>query len=321
MQPIDFNLLLALDALLTDGSVTGAADRLNVSVPAMSRTLNRIREMVGDPLFVRAGRGLVPTPRAEALRAGVHEVVDLATELLRRTEVFDFRNLRRTFTIRADDGATGRLGPDLLRALQDLAPLVTIRFTAQGRQDIVALREGLIDLDIGVIEDLGPEIVRQTLLHDRFVAVFRKGHPLARSPQLTVKEFVKYGHVTVSRRGLLNGPVDVELGKHGLSRRIQAVAPTFMEALSIARNSDLVATVADRLTQNARYDMELKSLPVVTPPVTISQAWHPRFNADPGHRALRRLIHRICKPEGNTDTDVSPDDEASAARGGVRQAN
>jgi DNA-binding transcriptional LysR family regulator len=308
MQSTDFNLLLALDALLTEGSVTAAAERLNLSVPAMSRTLNRIREMVGDPLFVRAGRGLVPTPRAEALRAGVHEVVEHATELLRKTEAFDFKSLRRTFTIRADDGAISTLGPNLLRALQDLAPLVTIRFTAQGRQDIIALREGLIDLDIGVIEDLGPEIVRQTLLRDRFVAVFRKGHPLAKSRQLTPKEFVKHGHVTVSRRGLLNGPVDIELGKHGLSRRIQAVAPTFMEALAIARNTDLVATVADQLTQNARHDMELRKLPVVTAPVTISQAWHPRFNADPGHQAIRQLIHQISRPAGYTEAGDSGND-------------
>ncbi|KVM99812.1 LysR family transcriptional regulator [Burkholderia stagnalis] len=301
MESTDLNLLLALDAMLTEGSVTGAAERLNLSVPAMSRTLNRARKMVGDPLFVRAGRGLVPTPRAEALREGVHDVIQQATLLLRKTDTFDFKNLRRTFTIRADDGAISTIGPDVLNTLKTLAPLVTLRFTAQGRQDVVALREGMIDLDIGVIDDLGPEIVRQTLLHDHFVAVFRASHPLAKLKRLSPKEFVKYDHVTVSRRGLLNGPVDIELGKHGLSRRIQAVAPTFMEALSIARYTDLVATVASRLTQNARADMESRELPVVTPHITISQAWHPRFQADPGHRALRTLIHRICQ-SGNGRT-------------------
>lgn len=296
MQSIDLNLLIALDALLTEGSVTGAAERLGLSVPAMSRTLSRAREMVGDPLFVRAGRGIVPTPRAESLREGVHDLVQQATALLRSTESFEFRQLRRTFTIRADDGAISTIGPELLRALQHEAPLVTIRFMAQGKQDIVALREGLIDLDIGVIDDLGPEIVRQTLLNDQFVAVFRVGHPLEKRRQLMPEDFAKFGHVTVSRRGLLNGPVDVELAKHGLSRRVQAVAPTFMEALAIARETDLIATVADRLTTNARHGMVWRSLPVTTPRVTISQAWHPRFNADPGHQALRRLIHRLCQP-------------------------
>lgn len=304
MQSTDLNLLLALDALLTEGSVTAAAERLNLSVPAMSRTLNRVREMVGDPLFVRAGRGLVPTLRAEALREGVHEVIQQATELLRKTEEFDFVNLRRTFTIRADDGVISTLGPDVLNALKTVAPLVTIRFRAQGAQDVVALREGIIDLDIGVIDDLGPEIVRQALLHDYFVAVFRSGHPLAKLKHLTPKEFVKYDHVTASRRGLLNGPIDIELAKHGLSRRIQAVTPTFTEALSIARHTDLVATVPSRTTQNARHGMESRPLPVVTPRVPISQAWHPRFHADPGHRALRNLVHSICQ-SANSETSTS----------------
>jgi DNA-binding transcriptional LysR family regulator len=295
MQSIDLNLLTALNVLLAEGSVTGAAERMNLSVPAMSRKLDRIRRMVNDPLFVRAGRGLVPTPRAEALRQGTREVVRQAQELLQRTEIFDFRSLRRTFTIRADDGAISSFAPQILRALQELAPLVTIRFTAQGQQDIVALREGHVDLDIGVIDDLGPEIVRQTLFKDRFVAVFRTGHPLKDRAKLTPKLFASYGHVTVSRRGLLSGPIDIELAKHGLSRRIQAVTPTLLEALAIARHTDLIASAADRLTQNAHEGMEIRDLPVKTPAVTLSQAWHPRFSADAGHQALRKLVHRVCQ--------------------------
>ena len=296
---MDLNLLMALDALLTEGSVTGAAERLNVGVPAMSRTLNRIRRMVGDPLFVRAGRGLVPTPRAESLRDGTREVVRQAEELLRKTAEFDLYSWRRTFTIRADDGAVSAFGPRLLRELQKLAPRVTVRFTAQARQDIVALREGEIDLDIGVIPDLGPEIVRQALLKDRFVAVFRAGHPLAKGKRLTPQQFAAHGHVTVSRRGLLSGPVDIELAKHGLSRRIQAVTPTFIEALAIARSTDLIATVAERLTKATRHDLQVRRLPVVTPPLTISQAWHPRFGADPGHQAVRSLVYRICQEDAD----------------------
>jgi DNA-binding transcriptional LysR family regulator len=305
MQSIDLNLLTALNVLLTEGSVTGAAERMNLSVPAMSRKLDRIRRMVNDPLFVRAGRGLVPTPRAEALRQGTREVVRQAQELLQRTEIFDFRSLRRTFTIRADDGAISSFAPQILRALQELAPLVTIRFTAQGQQDIVALREGYVDLDIGVIDDLGPEIVRQKLFRDRFVAVFRTGHPLTDRAKLTPKLFASYGHVTVSRRGLLSGPIDIELAKHGLSRRIQTVTPTFLEALAIARHTDLIASAADRLTQNAHEGMEMRDLPVKTPAVTLSQAWHPRFSADPGHQALRKLVHRVCQDATRVGSSAS----------------
>lgn len=293
MQSMDLNLLVALDAMLSEGSVTGAAERLQLSIPAMSRTLERIRRMVGDPLFVRAGRGLVPTPRAEQLREPVRALVARAQALLTDEQDFDLHTLRRVFTIRADDGAVATLGPPLLEALAGMAPLVTVRFVAQGKQDVVALREGQIDLDIGVIEDLGPEITRQMLFRDRFVAVFREDHPLARHARLTPKQFASARHVTVSRRGLLSGPLDIELGKTGLSRHISAVTNSFAEALAIARATDLVATVPERLTGSMRQHMLIRPLPFRTPAVVISQAWHPRFNSDPGHRALRQIVHGL----------------------------
>jgi len=294
----DLNLLVALDAMLSEGSVSAAAERLNVSVPAMSRTLARARRMIGDPLFVRAGRGLVPTPRAEALREGTRALVHQAQQLLRPDEAFDPRTWRATFTIRTDDGMVSTLAPRLLGRLEEIAPLVTVRFAAQGQQDVIALREGHVDLDIGVIPDLGPEIVRQLLFRDRFVAALRDGHPLARGRKPTAAQFAACGHVTVSRRGLLTGPVDVALAKEGLSRRIRAVTTTFTEALAIARATDLVATVAERLTQGSLTGLTTRPLPVATPDVPISQAWHPRFSADPGHKLVRSLVHALCAELG-----------------------
>lgn len=292
---MDMNLLVALDALLAEGSVTGAAERLQLSVPAMSRTLDRVRRMMGDPLFVRAGRGLVPTPRAEALREPVRALVAQAQELLAQDAVFDLGTLRRVFTIRADDGAVSTLGPALLDTLAKEAPRVTVRFISQGKQDVLSLREGAIDLDIGVIEDMGPEIVRQRLFPDRFIAVFRPANPLARHRKLTPERFAKARHATVSRRGVLSGPVDIELGKAGLARHISTVTHSFAEALAITRNSDLVATVPDLLTLHLRDDLVMRALPFETPAVTISQAWHPRFNEDPAHRSIRQMVHRISQ--------------------------
>ncbi|KAF1047140.1 MAG: Nodulation protein D 2 [Herbaspirillum frisingense] len=294
---MDMNLLVALDALLSEGSVTGAAARLDLSVPAMSRTLNRIRRMVGDPILVRAGRGLVTTPRAEELRAGVHELVRQAHGLLNTGEGLDLAKLERVFTIRADDGMVSAFGPALLDMLGRHMPGVTIRFAPQGQQDVAALREGAIDLDIGVINDLGPEIVRQALVRDRFVAMFRAGHPLAASRRLGIRQFTSYGHVTVSRRGLLSGPVDHELAQRQMRRRIVAVASSFSEAMALARATDLIATLPEGITRGARHGLELRPLPVPTPPVIVSQAWHPRFNADPAHRALRQMMYRACHPD------------------------
>ncbi|RKP46795.1 LysR family transcriptional regulator [Trinickia fusca] len=294
-EPLDLNLLIALDALLTHGSVTAAAERMNLSVPTMSRTLNKIREMIGDPILVRAGRVLVPTPRALALREGTREVVERARALLRSGEDFDLRTLERVFTIRADDGFISTFGPVLLRRMMEAAPLVQLRFNAQGQQDVESLREGLIDLDIGVIADIGPEIVRQALFRDRFVAAFRVGHPLEQVAQITPELFCRYQHVTVSRRGRTSGPIDDMLQALGLSRQVIAVAPTFAEALSIARETDLVVSVAERLTQTGRYGMRTRELPVATPPVLISQAWHPRFHADPANQAIRALVREACE--------------------------
>ena len=146
-----------------------------------------------------------------------------------------------------------------------------------------------------MIPDLGPEIVRQLLFRDRFVVALREGHPLAKTRRLTSTQFAACGHVTVSRRGLLTGPVDVELAKEGLSRRIQAVTTTFTEALAIARSTDLVATVAERLTQGGLAGLTVRPLPVATPQVAISQAWHPRFSADPGHKLVRSLVHALWR--------------------------
>ncbi|KVE38439.1 LysR family transcriptional regulator [Burkholderia sp. TSV86] len=294
-QPLDLNLLIALDALLTEGSVTGAAERMNLSVPTMSRTLNKIREMIGDPIFVRAGRVLVPTPRALALRKGTREIVQQARALLQDGEAFDLRQLTRTFTIRADDGFVSSFGPVLLMLMMEAAPNVQLRFKAQGQQDVESLREGLIDLDVGVIADIGPEIVRQALFRDRFVAAFRVGHPLEQAETITPELFCRYQHVTVSRRGRTTGPVDDMLHVLGYSRRVTVVTPTFAEALALARETDLVACVAERLTQTARHGMRTRELPVATPPVLISQAWHPRFGTDPANRALRGLLKQACE--------------------------
>lgn len=295
MQSMDLNLLVALDALLTEGSVTAAAQRLDLSVPAMSRTLNRIRLMLDDPLFVRAGRGLVTTPRAEQLRQPVRLLLQQAELLLEKPQALDVATLRRVFSIRADDGTVAVLAPALLKKVAQLAPKVTLSFVAQGQQDVDTLREGRIDLDIGVIEDLGPEIVRQTLFRDQYVVVMRPQHPLLHERELSAKAFAMARHISVSRRGLLTGPVDLALAKQGLSRHVAAVTPTFAEAMLIVRETDLIATVPAILTQSMQHGLHCRKLPLETASISISQAWHPRFQTDAEHQFLRQLVYQHCQ--------------------------
>src|SRR5262245_37563525 len=147
MQSMDLNLLIALDALLHEGSVAGAARRMNLSAPAMSRTLSRIRHSLGDPILVRAGRNLVPTPRALEIQGRVRSLIENAQTLMRPEVSADVSALDRSFTVRASDYVAGIFGARLIALMAKAAPKVTLRFANEGKEDVDALREGHIDLD------------------------------------------------------------------------------------------------------------------------------------------------------------------------------
>ena len=182
MSTPDLNLLVTLDVLLAEGSVARAARRLRLSPSAMSRALARLRETTGDPLLVRAGRGLVPTPRALELRARVGQVVQDAQAVLRPEERVELTQVARTFTLRTGEGFVENFGPKLVARVSREAPSVRLRFLAKVERDSTPLREGSVDLETGVVGDaMSPEIRAQGLFRDRFVGVVRRGHPLGKS--------------------------------------------------------------------------------------------------------------------------------------------
>jgi len=306
MAAVDLNLLTALDALLAEGSVAGAARRLGLSASAMSRTLARLRTATGDPLLVRAGRGLVPTPRAVELRGRVRETSKEALALLRPAIVGpDLSALERTFTIRANDGFVETFGARILAAVTDAAPGIRLRFSPKPDKDVRALREGLVDLEVGVLGEAGPEVRVQALFRDEFVGVVREGHPLLAAEEITPELYAACGHVVASRRGNTNGPVDQALAELGLRRSILAVVPGFSAALAIAKASDLVALVTASF-HNAANESQPEAirrcsrafqLPVQTDPITVSQIWHPRLDADPAHRWLRGMLLAVCRDD------------------------
>lgn len=296
---IDLNLLTALDALLAEGSVTRAAERLQLSESAMSRTLARLREATGDPLLVRAGRTMVPTPHALALRDQVRDLAQGARAVLQPAGAgWDLRTVQRSFTLRANDGFIEAFGPALVQRAAAEAPGVCLRFAPKPDKDIRPLREGLIDLDIGVLGETGPEVRVQTLYRDRFVAAVRKGHPLLLDDgALSAERYAACGHVVTSRRGRRAGPVDEALAAKGLARKVAVVVPSFRAALSIAAQTDLVALVpASYFVQDHEHGaLRAVPLPVETEPITISQMWHPRTERDAGHRWLRALLVEVCR--------------------------
>jgi len=304
MTDPDLNLLIALDVLLAEGSVAGAARRLGLSASAMSRTLSRLRTATGDPLLVRAGRNMVLTPYAEEIRERTQNTVFEARAVLRPSAAeLDPATLERTFTLRTNDGFVEAFGPALIAAAAAAAPLVRLRFAPKPEKSSKPLREGLVDLEIGVLGDMGPEIRLQALFRDRFVGVARKGHPLALQPDVTLERYVACGHVVASRSGRVAGPVDQALAELGLERNIAAVVPSFPAALAVAQASDLVALVPASFLINqptvsgngvvaALFAFEL---PVKTQSITVSQMWHPRSEVDPAHRWLRQLVLSVCR--------------------------
>ena len=296
----DLNLLVALDALLATESVTGAAARLGLSPPAVSRALGRLRRVTGDPLLVRAGRRLVPTPRALELRGRVGAVMrDAGAVLGRGGAAPPPRDFERTFTIRAEDVLIGEYAGRLAEAAGRTAPNARLRFVHQGDKDVEVLRTGQADLDVSAVGTTGPEIKVQHLFRDRFVAAVRAGHPLV-AERVTARRFAEHPHVSASRRGKTRGPVDDALAALGLSRRVTLVVPTASAALLAAAASDLVATVPDRTGAAVSRVLGLVvfKLPVETPWVDVYQCWHPRFDADPEHRWLRDLVRTVVGTRG-----------------------
>lgn len=297
------NLLAALDALLAEGSVTGAARRLCLSASATSRTLARLRSATGDPLLVRAGRGLVPTPRAAELRDRVHELTrDVRAVLTPDASYLDVASLERTFSIRASEGFVAALSASLVAAIANAAPRVRLRFAPKPEKDARPLREGQIDLEIGVLGTFAPEVRTLALFRDRFVGVARIGHPLLSGTKVTPKRYAACDHVVASRKGEFTGPVDDALGKLGLQRTVSVVVPGFPDAMRIARQSDLVALMPRSCLGNslandktATAGLQSFELPVRTPEIVVSAMWHPRVDADPAHRWLRDTVASVCR--------------------------
>lgn len=292
-QP-DFNLLVTLDVLLTEGSVARAARRLRLSPSAMSRTLARLRETTGDPLLVRAGRALVPTPRALELRERVSRLVQDGEAILRPVEQLNLKQLVRTFTMRSSEGFVENFGPYLIARVAEEAPGVRLRFIQKPDKDSGPLRKGTIDLETGVVEKTtAPELCVQALFRDRYIGVVRKGHLLTRG-KITPARYASGRHIYVSRDGFDKGPIDESLQQFGLEREVVTIVGGFATALALARGSDLIASVPERHSGNLRAGMHSFPLPFPTPEFMVSLLWHPRQDADPAHRWLRGCVRDAC---------------------------
>ncbi|MGW4548062.1 LysR family transcriptional regulator [Streptomyces violaceorubidus] len=285
---LDLNLLTAMDALLEEGSVAGAAARLHVTAPAMSRSLGRIRKATGDQILVRTGRHMTPTTRALAMRTEVHALVQQAHHLLSAQTELELATLERVFTVRWHDALTTTCGTALIAAVHREAPGVQLRLTAEPGDDTPELRRGNVDVASSAGPPSLPDIRHCLIGHDRLVLAVRSGHPLTEQP-VTVERYAAADHVTVSRRGSLHDRIDDALTALGHERRVIASAPTTSTALQLAHDTDLVVTLPDATTRSSRHQLGLTTLqlPLELPPVPLHLLWHQRHDNDPAHTWLR----------------------------------
>ncbi|MEU9351502.1 LysR family transcriptional regulator [Streptomyces griseoloalbus] len=288
---LDLNLLTALDALLEEGSVAGAAARLHVTAPAMSRSLGRIRKATGDQILVRTGRTMVPTPRALAMRAEVHALVLQAHQLLSAREELDLAALERVFTVRWHDALTAACGTALIAAVHRRAPGIQLRLPAEPGTDTPELRRGEVDLASSSSRPTLPDIRHRLVGRDELVVAVRPGHPLTEDGPPSLERYAAAEHLTVSRRGRLRDPIDDALTTRGLERRVVAAVPTIALALQLAHDTDLALAVPDAVTRAARDHLGLITLPLPLhmPAVPLYLSWHQRHDDDRAHTWLRDL--------------------------------
>jgi DNA-binding transcriptional LysR family regulator len=253
-----------------------------------------LRKVTGDPLLVRAGRGLVPSPRALQLRERVGQIVHDAEAALRPANRLNLGQLDRTFSLRTSEGFVENFGARLLARVVAEAPGVRLNFMPKLDRDSAPLRDGTVDLETGVVsKTTGPEVRAQALFSDRFVGVVRSKHPLARG-NVTLARYVAATHVRVTGPGRGKGPIDDALVPFGRERAIAATVGGYSAALALARASDLVASVPERHTGDLRAGMYSFALPMPISSITVSLLWHPRMDGDPAHRWLRACVRDAC---------------------------
>lgn len=306
MESSDLGLLVSLDALLQEGSVTAAARRVGLSTPAMSHALARARERLGDPILVRSGRGMLLTPRARALKPQVHAVVNDARRTFEPERPFVASELSRTFVVHATDYVLTILGAAVDRILRDEAPKVCVRFVPNTPDDPALLRDQDSDLAVGIYGDLPQEMRSRQLLTDRFVCVARRGHPVL-AKRFTLSRFVAHPHIQVAPRGKPGGYIDDVLRERGLTRTVARAVPYFVTALQLAAETDYLLTISERIAKRFAVPLGLELLPVPLKlrPYALGLVWHPRVEAEAGHRFLRDVFLRASK-EAAADRHESP---------------
>ncbi|MBE9158501.1 LysR family transcriptional regulator [Nodosilinea sp. LEGE 06152] len=298
LSAIDLNLLVAFEALYAEQSVTAAAQRIHVGQPAMSAALGRLRSLFADDLFVRVGREMKPTAKAEAIAPQVTAALNAIRAALAKPRSFDPAASQTVFTLATSDYFASLILPKLLVLLKEQAPSVDLRLITVEKESFVELLEqDVIDLALGTFANLPSHILVENLLFERFLGVCQLGHPALKLNQLSLQDFVSFPHALFTLRRDDVGIVDQKLAEQGLQRRIALTVPYWFALPTAIAASDLLAAIPSCLEQHfvKYYPVQCFELPLALPSWSIAMAWSKLKDRDPANVWLRKIIQTISQ--------------------------
>lgn len=290
---LEINLLLALDALLRDENVTHAAERLHISQSALSGRLNKLRNILSDPLFLPAstGRGVTATPHALAIKPELQRLLEHLNEFSQKAYIFDPATSERTFKIATSDNPAAIIAPDLLPLIHQRAPGVKIAFVFPDRARIGEfLQNGDIDIYIGAADNAPQDLIGRGLFEDQMVTAQRIGHPRGTGP-LSLDDFCSLHHLLISSDGgMFSGVIDRVLAEYGRSRKVGVSVQSYALAPLVVASTDYLCTLPKRLLERFAHSLDLFEPPIPLGKFALKYFWHPKMTADPAHQWLRSVV-------------------------------
>ena len=289
---VDLNLFIVFEAIYTEGTVTRASQQLNLTQPAISHALNRLRSMFDDPLFVRQGNSMVSTPLARSIIEPVRQALRGLEMALTDNGKFDPSLATKQFNLALRDVLESTVLPPLLESITRQAPEINLAAIQVERRELVSeLAAGTLDVAIDMLLPLPPEIRRQQISRDTTVVLARKGHPVVQRA-LDLEQYLQAEHILASSRRKGMGLEDFELSRLGLQRRIRLRCQHYFAACRVVSQTDLLLTMPEAYARivNQQFDNQILPLPLTMPSWDVYLYWHQNLENDPANRWLREQV-------------------------------
>jgi DNA-binding transcriptional LysR family regulator len=293
ISKVDLNLFIVLDAIYAEGSITRASLKMNLTQPAISHALNRLRQLFDDPLFERQGHVMTPTPLARSIIEPVRRALRGFEVTLNGASRFDAASSERSFSLGVRDVLEASVLPPLMAGIANEAPAATLNTLQVSRRELESeLAAGTLDAAIDILLPLSNDIRRTQLAGDKTVVLVRRGHPLVKRRSLTLETYLQLEHIQTSSRRRGPGLEDVELSRQGLQRRIRLRCQHYFAACRVVSETDLALTMPERLARivNQQFNNQLLPFPLEMPALDIYLYWHANVDNDPANLWLREQI-------------------------------